>query len=124
MTRKDWLFFLSGTTCLTSGLAVAQAQTTKFVAINPIVVCASNGSGCAPFNTSSTTGEAGAANPTLNFVNSAGMDNCAAILKQIGVGLAYTAKSDGTILIQQYNSPPNVAPSVTPPDAATDFREF
>lgn len=124
MTRKDWLFLLSATTCLTSGSAVAQAQTTKFVAINPIVVCASNGSGCAPFNTSSTTGKPSAANPTLNFVNAAGMDIAAAILKQIGVGLAYTAKPDGTILIQQYNSPPNVAPSGTPSYTATDFREI
>jgi hypothetical protein len=124
MTRKDWLFFLSATTCLTSGLGVAQAQTTKFVAVNPIVVCASNGSGCAPFNTSSATGKPGAANPTLNFVNSAGTDIAAAILNQIGVGLAYTAKPDGTILIQQYNSPPNVAPPGTPSYTATDFREL
>ena len=127
MTRKDWLFFLSATTCLTSGLTVAQAQTTKFVAINPIVVCASNGSGCAPFNTSSTTGKPTAANPTLNFVNSVGTDIGAAILNQIGVGLAYTAKPDGTILIQQYNSPPNVAANVAPPGITyntTDFREI
>src|SRR5438270_4861536 len=64
-----------------------------YVAIQPIDVCSSTGTGCAPFNTTSRTGNPTAATSTtpIGFVDSAtGKDITRAILNQIGVDVAWS----------------------------------
>src|SRR5215472_17525632 len=120
--RMVWSVFLSVAACVASGTALAQCtpplplSTTNpipcFIMVQPIDVCAPDGSSCSPFNTTSTTGvgnpttacdptgsnplncgnpigfvvnpTTGAANPT-----SGGVDVTRTLLNQIGVDLLW-----------------------------------
>lgn len=71
-----------------------------YVAVQPIDVCSSTGTGCAPFNMLSKTGNPAAATSTtpIGFVDStSGKDLTRAMLNQIGVDLAWSP-------IQQYKN--------------------
>jgi len=71
-----------------------------YVAIQPIDVCSSTGTGCAPFNTSSRTGNPAAATSTtpIGFVDATTKkDITRAIMNQIGVDIAWSP-------IKQYNN--------------------
>src|SRR5271155_5457691 len=66
--RMVWSFLLSAAICLASGAAFATCTPSLsgispgngdvpcYIKVQPIDVCARNGLGCAPFNTTSTTG--------------------------------------------------------------------
>jgi hypothetical protein len=72
----------------------------NYVAVQPIVVCSSTGTGCAPFNTSSKIGNPGAATSTtpIGFVDTAsGKDVTRAIWNQVGIDVAWSP-------IRQYNN--------------------
>jgi hypothetical protein len=72
----------------------------SYVAVQPIDVCASNGTGCAPFNTLSKAGNPGAATSTtpIGFVDTAtGKDVTRAIWNQVGIDVAWSP-------IHQYNN--------------------
>jgi hypothetical protein len=72
----------------------------SYVAVQPIVVCANNGTGCAPFNTSSKIGNPGAATSTtpIGFVDTAsGEDVTRTIWNQVGIDVAWSP-------IRQYNN--------------------
>jgi hypothetical protein len=71
-----------------------------YVAIQPIDVCSSNGTGCAPFNTSSKIGNPGAATSTtpIGFVDTASKkDITRAVWNQLGVDIAWSP-------MRQYNN--------------------
>jgi hypothetical protein len=72
----------------------------SYVAVQPIDVCSSTGTGCAPFNTSSKIGNPGAATSTtpIGFVDTAsGKDVTRAIWNQVGIDVAWSP-------MRQYNS--------------------
>jgi hypothetical protein len=90
------------------GGATAQSLTTTcgtgrvcyYVAIQPIDVCSSTGTGCAPFNTSSKIGNPGAATSTtpIGFVDpTTHVDITRAMWNQLGIDVAFFP-------IKQYNS--------------------
>jgi hypothetical protein len=97
---------LSAATSLPSGSALADLTSCTlgsvcyYVAVQPIDVCASNGTGCAPFNSLSKAGNPGAATSTtpIGFVDTTtGKDITRTILNQIGVDVAWAP-------IKQYNN--------------------
>jgi hypothetical protein len=99
-------FLLSAAASLSSGSALADLTSCAagsvcyYVAIQPIDVCSSTGTGCAPFNASSKIGNPGAATSTtpIGFVDTAtGKDITRTIMNQIGVDLAWSP-------IKQYNN--------------------
>ena len=95
----------------------ASGSVCYYVAIQPIDVCSSTGSGCAPFNTSSKIGNPGAATSTtpIGFVDStSGKDITRAIWNQIGVDIAWAP-------IQQYN---NTSFQTIPLDTTTSSQTF
>src|SRR5271170_256852 len=82
--RMVWSFLLSAAACLASGAALAQClypvpqnsalpsyptpgQVPCYIVVQPIDVCAANGSSCAPFNTVNAVG-----NPSTAGYNAAG----------------------------------------------------
>jgi hypothetical protein len=72
----------------------------SYVAVQPIDVCSSTGTGCAPFNTSSKIGNPGAATSTtpIGFVDTAsGKDVTRAIWNQVGIDVAWSP-------MRQYNN--------------------
>ena len=79
-----WLVLLSVVACLASGTALATCTPTLpitpgsvpcYIKVQPIDVCLSNGLGCAPFNTTSTTG-APLGNPSATPpIPAAGLDS-------------------------------------------------
>lgn len=100
MARQGALLLLSATASLSSGSALAAAALAScaagtvcyYVAIQPIDVCSSTGTGCAPFNTSSKTGNPGAATSTtpIGFVDpTSGKDITRTIWNQLGVDIAW-----------------------------------
>jgi hypothetical protein len=116
-------FLLSAAASLSSGSALADLTSCAagsvcyYVAIQPIDVCASNGTGCAPFNNLSKTGNPGAATSTtpIGFVDTAtGKDVTRAILNQIGVDLAWSP-------IKQYNNTTYQTLHITNSSGATGF---
>ena len=71
----------------------ATGSVCSYVAVQPIDVCSSTGTGCAPFNTLSKTGNPAAATSTtpIGFVDTAtGKDLTRAMLNQIGVDVAWS----------------------------------
>src|SRR5947209_7536058 len=101
LVRLGAVWVLGAAAMLGSGAARAAADFTScaagavcyYVAIQPIDVCSSAGTGCAPFNTTSRTGNPTAATSTtpIGFVDSAtGKDITRAILNQIGVDVAWS----------------------------------
>src|SRR3984893_9143967 len=112
---KVWFFLLSASTCLTSGAAFADL--TRYVAVNPIDVCASNGTGCAPVNNISggQTVLNGPNIPVGMFDAASQTSITRAILNAIGVDMAFGP-------IQQYNSAPNVSRANPKAYADTDYR--
>jgi hypothetical protein len=106
LVRFGAFLLLSAPLSLSSGRALADLTSCAtgsvcyYVAIQPIDVCTSTGTGCAPFNTSSKTGNPGAATSTtpIGFVDTAtGKDITRAIMNQIGVDVAWSP-------IKQYNN--------------------
>jgi hypothetical protein len=106
LTRMGAFLLLSAAASLSSESALADLTSCAagsvcyYVAIQPIDVCSSTGTGCAPFNTSSKIGNPGAATPTtpIGFVDTAtGKDITRTIMNQIGVDLAWSP-------IKQYNN--------------------
>jgi hypothetical protein len=106
LIRLGAFLLLSAATCSSSGSALADLTSCAlgsvcyYVAVQPIDVCASNGTGCAPFNSLSKAGNPGAATSTtpIGFVDTTtGKDITRAILNQIGVDLAWSP-------IKQYNN--------------------
>jgi hypothetical protein len=94
------LLLSSTAVSLASNGAFATTPLQFYVAVQPIVVCATNGSGCAPFNTSSKIGNPGGATSTtpIGFIDSAsGHDVTRAILNQVGIDVAWSP-------IRQYNN--------------------
>ena len=90
LVRFGAFLLLSAPLSLSSGRALADLTSCAtgsvcyYVAIQPIDVCTSTGTGCAPFNTSSKTGNPGAATSTtpIGFVDTAtGKDITRAIMK-------------------------------------------
>jgi hypothetical protein len=76
-----------------SSCSIATGAVCYYVAIQPIDVCSSTGTGCAPFNTSSKIGNPGAATSTtpIGFVDATtGKDITRALLNQIGVDIAWS----------------------------------
>jgi hypothetical protein len=97
---------LSAAVSLSSGSALADLTSCAagsvcyYVAIQPIDVCSSTGTGCAPFNASSKIGNPGAATSTtpIGFVDATTKrDITRAIMNQIGVDIAWSP-------IKQYNN--------------------
>jgi hypothetical protein len=91
---------LSSGSALADLTACAAGSVCYYVAIQPIDVCSSNGTGCAPFNTSSKTGNPGAATSTtpIGFVDATTKkDISRAIWNQLGVDLAWSP-------LRQYNN--------------------
>jgi hypothetical protein len=91
---------------LSPGSAVAQLTSCAagsvcyYVAIQPIDVCSDSGSGCAPFNTTSTTGKPTTVSSTnpIGFVDAtSGKDLTRAMANQLGVDIAWQP-------MRQYNS--------------------
>jgi hypothetical protein len=106
LVRKGALLLTWTAASLSSGSALADltacaaGSVCYYVAIQPIDVCSSNGTGCAPFNTSSKTGNPGAATSTtpIGFVDAATKkDITRAIWNQLGVDLAWSP-------LRQYNN--------------------
>jgi hypothetical protein len=101
------LFLLSaGSAWLVTNSAVAAVTACpaglvcSYVAVQPIDVCSSTGTGCAPFNTSSKIGNPGAATSTtpIGFVDTAsGKDVTRAIWNQVGIDVAWSP-------MRQYNN--------------------
>ncbi len=113
-SRMMWLQLLSVTAFLTCGAALAQAAVTDYVVVQPIDVCSSGGTGCAPFNTLSSTGNPSAATVStpIGFVDTATNTNITrAIWLQAGIDVTF-------LPIAQYNSPANTSNLY----AATDYR--
>jgi hypothetical protein len=111
LIRFGAFLLLSAAASLSSGSASADLTTCTtgsvcyYVAIQPIDVCTSTGTGCAPFNNLSKTGNPGAATSTtpIGFVDSGtgsgntGKDITRAIWNQTGVDIAWAP-------IKQYNN--------------------
>jgi hypothetical protein len=107
--RLAWqgaLLLLWAAASLSSGSALGQltscaaGSVCSYVAIQPIDVCSSTKTGCAPFNTSSKIGNPGAATSTtpIGFVDTAsGKDVTRAIWNQVGIDVAWSP-------IRQYNN--------------------
>jgi hypothetical protein len=131
-------FLLSAAASLSSGSALADLTSCAagsvcyYVAIQPIDVCASNGTGCAPFNNLSKTGNPGAATSTtpIGFVDTTTKkDITRAIMNQIGVDVAwspikqYNNTTYQTLRIVPCSSTNPVLPCASTPNAltSTDF---
>src|SRR5690348_2542036 len=98
LTRLGAALLLGAAALLSSGGARAQltncaaGAVCDYVAVQPIDVCSSTGTGCAPFNTTSRTGNPVAATSTtpIGFVDATtGKDITRGILNQIGVDIAW-----------------------------------
>src|SRR5207302_3128740 len=86
-----------------------------YVAIQPIDVCATGGTGCAPFNTVSSTGSPTTVSSTnpIGFVDSTGQDVTRAMWNQIGVDISWAP-------MKQYNN--TSYNSITIGSAAPNFN--
>src|SRR5207302_2291510 len=90
---------------LWSGSALAQLTTCTagtvcyYVALQPIDVCATGGTGCAPFNTVNSTGSPTTVSSTnpIGFVDATGKDITRAMWNQIGVDISWAP-------MKQYNN--------------------
>jgi hypothetical protein len=115
---------LAATAFLPRGAAFAGVTVTNavpnYVVLNPIDVCASGGTGCAPFNTLRTApGNATTLTP-IGFVDSTTNINVTrADWLQTGIDVTFMP-------IKQYNSPANIDPwrasDTTPPILPTPGR--
>jgi hypothetical protein len=142
LERMVWSFLLAAAACLASGTALAQCTPTLplssenpvpcYIMVQPIDVCAANGTSCAPFNTTSATGVPSTAgyNTAGQFMNTTspnpigfvvdpttgaspppagdtnGVDITAALLNQLGVNLVW-------LPMATYNSQINTATNTT-----------
>jgi hypothetical protein len=113
--RTAWHLLLFGIVCLASGAARAQTVSAPYnVWVQPIDVCNSAGTSCAPINSKGQTVLNGANTPVGFFDPTSGANiTQAIILDQLGVNVAF-------LPVVQYNSAPNVSP--TNAYAPTDFR--
>lgn len=95
----------------------APGSVCSYVAIQPIDVCSSTGTGCAPFNTLSKVGNSAAATSKtpIGFVDSTtGKDITRTMLNQVGVDIAWSP-------IRQYNNTTFQTLHVTNSATGTDF---
>jgi hypothetical protein len=98
------------------GPELARAESTSlpyFIVVQPIDVCSSTGTGCAPINSKGQTVLNGTTTPVGFFDPTSGANITQAIWNQIGVNVVFQP-------VVQYNSAANVSP--TGAYAATDFR--
>jgi hypothetical protein len=110
---KAWVFLLSASVCLTS--SVACAQLSNYIAINPIDVCAGDGTGCAPINNNRQT-VADGPNTPIGFVDvNSGINISQTMWNQVGVALAFSP-------VMRYNSDPNVSTDTPKAYPDTDYR--
>jgi hypothetical protein len=93
LVRQSAGLLLLAAGCLLSANTFAATPLQYYVAIQPIVVCSTTGTGCAPFNTSSKIGNPGGATSTtpIGFVDTAsGKDVTRAIWNQVGIEVAWS----------------------------------
>jgi hypothetical protein len=125
---------LSPASALADLTSCAAGSVCYYVAVQPIDVCASTGTGCAPFNASSKTGNPGAATSTtpIGFVDATTKkDVTRAIMNQIGVDLAwspirqYNNTTFQTLHVANCPNPPN-PPNLCTPGVltSTDFLQL
>jgi hypothetical protein len=109
-----WSFLVLGIVCLASGATCAQTVSAPYnVWVQPIDVCNSAGTICAPINSKGQTVLNGANTPVGFFDPTSGANiTQAIILNQLGVNVVF-------LPVVQYNSAPNVSP--TNAYAPTDF---
>jgi hypothetical protein len=102
--RKLWLLLLPAAACLASGAAPAQqVPITARITIQPIDVCSSTGTLCAPFNMLSRTGNPNNQDQTTNpigFVDPTGVNFARAAWNTIGIDLTF-------LPVLRYNSATN-----------------
>lgn len=108
-------FLLFGAVCLASSAARAQTVPAPYnVWVQPIDVCNSAGTSCAPINSKGQTVLNGTNTPVGFFDPTSGANiTQSIILDQLGVNVVF-------LPVVQYNSAPNVSP--TNAYAPTDFR--
>lgn len=107
--RTVWLFLLSAVACLVAGGAFAAApMITRYVVVQPIDVCSTTGTGCAPYNETSTvgnvacTGSISGATPTVAGTTltitscSSGTPHVADTLSGSGIAAGTTIMTLGT----------------------------
>ena len=101
-SRRVWRFLTSATVCLASGAALAQTVSAPYyVVVQPIDVCNSTGTSCAPINSRGGTviSSTGVNTPVGFFDPTSGANiTQAIILRQIGVNVVF-------LPVVQYNSP-------------------
>jgi len=86
--RTVWLLLLSAIPCLASapGLAV---PVTDFITVQPVDVCSSTGTSCAPINNMNQTAVTNPGTTQIGFIGSGGINITNAMWNQIGVNVTF-----------------------------------
>jgi hypothetical protein len=92
-----WSFLLSAVACLIAGGAFAAVPITRYVVVQPIDVCSTTGTGCAPYNETSTVGNVACtgsiAGTTLTITS------CSSGTPHVSDALSGTGIAAGTIIM-------------------------